>query len=1029
MVGNASNRVSTFDVSTNRVIGLADEAGTMFVSPEQLRADFEQWVTPLRSPSRITFSIELPFEMTPTEDEVALFTIVDSNADGKTWGYKTNFKGLVSPSNSKLDCDDWAILPGVRFDSVDNNYELSFEMINNMRGAAFASDFEFWIGTSNSVDAMTTKIGEIKGFYSADKTVATPQSIKFGIPGAAGTYYIGMRCVTLADHTLADGTEVSSWPTTFNKIALKQIDSSAAAPAKVDNLTVTPGEKGALNAQVSFNLPTTAMNGSALSASTTLTAEVRSSVETKTVSGAPGSAQSVTIATVQGDNTITVTVSSNVTGDSLDATVYTGEALPMRVHNLTGVLSRDNMTYSLSWTAPTEGENGGYVDFDNLEYDIYLYDQTKADYDYLTTVGKNLSYTYQAAEGEQLRTVRLGVFAHSSAGVSQDRVNWYDEDPVYVSDMVGTPYALPAVETFDNLNMKYTPLTIMRPDGYSGRWYIGDPSECVADANQSALICYNPYDEDSTMGRVALPKFSTKGIHNASFSVTAMLYKSYATTMTVYALNYDEEPTKLGDIDCNADDGWGTYDFPLPEQFQNKEWVQIYIDVDLADVDYVYAIDGYSLQQSADNDLTVTDITGSKAPRLGESNYYTAEVSNIGFNEGSFTGRFTVAVDGSIVATANTDAATVAAGEQTYISYKFTPTADMIGKTVTVAYEVIPTTTDEVAANNSKTITVEVRRGDLPTVLDLSAASWATGVHLKWNAPQTNKLMNESFESLTAFSYDSDLAGFTNVDGDGQPVYRFSSVSMPNEGVAKAFMVVNTTQLSSTEGLEANSGAQYLMATCPDVNTIGSSVAADDWLISPEIVGGEYVSFYLNIINAKYPESVEVMYSTGGTAAADFQRLDSFTVSKQGWSFYEYKLPADARRFALHYVSTDMFGIMVDDIAYTSATEQYTVTGYNVYRNGTLLATTTDTNYTDTTAQLGTTYSYNVTALTPTEGVKSNTAKILFEESGLNSVATDATAAERVYYTLQGVEVPANHLTPGIYICRQGNKVAKVVVR
>jgi hypothetical protein len=983
----------------------------------------------LSSAKAVNYSIDLPFEMTPTQEEVNMFTIIDANNDGKTWAYRANFKGLVSPSSTKVDCDDWAILPGIRFDNVDKNFEFSFEMLNNMRGSQFESDFEFWLGTTNTVEGMTTKIGEIKGFYSPSTTVPTPQALQFAIPGEAGTYYVAIHCVTKADRVLDDGTEIDSWPTTFTKIAMKQIDSSASAPGKAENLTVAAGANGALQATVSFNMPTATMNGTTIAADKQLTAVVASEVETKNVQGAPGSAQTVVVATKQGNNTISVTINGDADGEPDALTVYTGEVLPMRVHDLVGVLSRDNMTYTLTWTAPTEGEDGGYVDFDNLEYDIYLYDNTNG-YEYYTTVGKALTYTYQAEAGAKLRTVRLGVFARSSAGVSQDRVNWIDEDPVYVSDMVGTPYSLPAIENFDNLDMKYTPITIMRPDDYAGRWYIGDPSECAADENQSALMAYNPYSEDATKGRVALPKFSTSGIYNAAFSITAMIYPSYASTMTIYARNYDEAPTELGTIDCGDGEsaGWVTRDFPLPSQFQNKEWVQIYIDVDLDDVDYVYAVDSYSLKQSAENDLAAIALTTEEAPRVGEPAIFTAEVANIGFNQSSFTGRFTVTVDGVEVATSNSDAIVLETGSSTLVNYNFTPSADLYGKDVEVTFT-INSATDQVSTNNSASLAVDVRRASKPTVLNLKAANSEAGVALSWGEPFSSKELNESFEDLEAFSYGADLAGFTNYDGDKQSVYAFKNNYMPNANVAKAFMVINVDELTSSDGLEANTGKQYLMATCPEM--LQSDVtpdAADDWLISPLTVGGEYASFYIDIINASYPETVQVMTSSKTAAPADFTKLDQFVKTKKGWDKHEYKLPADAKYFAIHYVSQDMFGIFIDDVTYTSANDSFDITGYKVYRNGELLATTTDRSYVDGTAQQGETYTYNVTALSPTEGAMSNSATLICGVEGLTEVSADAAAAAD-FYNLQGVKVSGTQLVKGIYIRKQGNNVEKVIIK
>ena len=49
--------------------------------------------------------------------------------------------------------------------------------------------------------------------------------------------------------------------------------------------------------------------------------------------------------------------------------------------------------------------------------------------------------------------------------------------------------------------------------------------------------------------------------------------------------------------------------------------------------------------------------------------------------------------------------------------------------------------------------------------------------------------------------------------------------------------------------------------------------------------------------------------------------------------------------------------------------------------------------------------------------------------SGINDVETDVLADSTEYYTLQGVRVEAENLTPGLYIRRQGNTVTKVVIR
>lgn len=50
------------------------------------------------------------------------------------------------------------------------------------------------------------------------------------------------------------------------------------------------------------------------------------------------------------------------------------------------------------------------------------------------------------------------------------------------------------------------------------------------------------------------------------------------------------------------------------------------------------------------------------------------------------------------------------------------------------------------------------------------------------------------------------------------------------------------------------------------------------------------------------------------------------------------------------------------------------------------------------------------------------------EESGIEGIAADS-AAETVYYDLNGLRVPGDSLTPGVYVVRQGGKTFKVVVK
>lgn len=996
----------------------------------------------------VTITVELPMEMAPTAEDINLFTIIDSNADNKKWKYMSNFGGLVSPTNSKADCDDWAITPGIRFTDASTNYELAFTMKHNMRGNEFLSSFEFYIGTAPTAEAMTTLIGSITDFYSPNANEQTPQAVPFAIPGDAGTYYIGIRCVTKAD-----SGRLSSWPCTFQNISVKAIESSAGAPAQPTDVTVIAGDKGALSATVAFTMPAVSMNGKELPAQKPLTATLTSEAATVTATGLPGQAMTMEVATMQGTNALSLQINGDEQGEPMPLSIYTGVVLPKRIQGLQYNLSPDNMTMNLSWNPPVEGEDGGYVDFDALEYLIYIVDTPNGEYRLLTNNGDKCTFSYTMEPGAVLRTVKLKVLPKNAAGISTDDISWVWEDPVYVSDMLGTPWALPAVERFDGKDMAFTPLTIMRPnEDYAGRWMIDDPSEAVADANHSALIAYSPYNDDATIGRVALPKFSTKGMHNVALTMTVMRYGTNASKMCVYVLNhYNPEPVLLGTIDCSVATDWTEVNYPLPAEYQDKEWVQIYVDAYLDDPAYVYAIDSYKLAVAAANDVAVLSMTPAAGLEPGVVTDIAVRVGNYGFSTATPAMTATVtAADGTVLYTTPVELGTLASGAETTVKFAYTPAAAQADTEVTVTATI--TTPDEVEINNTISAKLHVRKPALPTVTNLYADGTDDGaIALTWSEPSTVRTVTESFETPADFYYGSEMGRFTAVDVDGKSVYKFQNLPMPNEQIAKAFLVVNGTQLSDGEGLEAHSGDKYLMATCPEMIGNQKPDPANDWLISPATEGGSYVSFWVNIISKSYPETFRILTSSTGTEISDFTLLDKVTKNQVGWQRLEYRLPADARYFAINYVSQDMFGMMIDDITFRAADEHHTITSYKVYRDGQLIATTPSTGYKDTAVTRGTAYSYHVTTVTDTEGMASNIATATAGVSGLENItgaaatvtgdkgmiringAADAvrvfTAAGAEIYTgapAATIEIPA---APGLYLVTIGADTCKVLVK
>ncbi len=193
------------------------------------------------------------------------------------------------------------------------------------------------------------------------------------------------------------------------------------------------------------------------------------------------------------------------------------------------------------------------------------------------------------------------------------------------------------------------------------------------------------------------------------------------------------------------------------------------------------------------------------------------------------------------------------------------------------------------------------------------------------------------------------------------------------------------------------------------------------------------------------------MWSSTTDEPSAFTELTTVLKPRFGWQFLEFRLPADAKYFAINYVSQDMFGVMIDDVKFVSASDLHNVAKYNVYRDGALLGSTADRSFTDNSVTRGVKYTYHVTTLTDSESVKSNAATIVAGESAIDAVTAAAGTATAIpggirvagadavsVYSLSGVllyqatlggstvDVP---LQPGLYVVSLDGLTVKLPVR
>lgn len=150
---------------------------------------------------------------------------------------------------------------------------------------------------------------------------------------------------------------------------LKTNEAPDKAPAAITDLAYDFAGTGATSGNLTFTVPQTAYDGSTLTGNLKMTVWLDGKAIASGVSVTPGSAQSFPVSLSNDNHYVDVSI-SNASGVSPYNYLYSfaGYDTPKAVTDLT--FTAAGGTNSLTWTAPAGGVNNGYVDFDNLYYNI-----------------------------------------------------------------------------------------------------------------------------------------------------------------------------------------------------------------------------------------------------------------------------------------------------------------------------------------------------------------------------------------------------------------------------------------------------------------------------------------------------------------------------------------------------------------------------------------------------------------------------------------------------------------------------------
>ncbi|MCM1110573.1 MAG: choice-of-anchor J domain-containing protein [Clostridium sp.] len=876
------------------------------------------------------------FAMHPTEAEFNACTVIDRNDDGYkiVYGVTTDMNGqtldwpIYYNNNLKTesDADEWIITPAFEMTETENLWSVSIEA---RAGSNLVTPeaFEIFIGQSADPSQMTQMILDEPAISNLDFETF---SSTFGIM-TPGNYRVGIHIKSPR----------SAWRMMMRDLKISYTNMSANAPQPVTALTAVPDPEGLNFATVTFTLPTGTVNGKTIPANADVTATIVTPASTTTLTGHPGQTLSARVATVSGDNTIAV-YATTADGQSAAArtTVRTSVDIPADPV-LSKSVSADNMSVTITWDQVTTGKNNGIVIPDNILYNVYKYYYEESS-DGMVAAGwlpvardlSERSYTFTTTD--QIQDI------HDFIITSKNESG--ESDGAYINERLGQLLTMPVAEDFASMAIKYGGYVVDTPQegSYDAQWGFVSASTLIEGLDNIGCMASISNSSSATNGRMAFPKFDSSKARDMVVDLTVYLCAATAPTK-VYLAAPGRDLIEIGHIDPSSKNDWVNFQFAVPSEFDGADWLSIVLETQFPSYDYLLMLSSYEIHQLYQRDLSVENVAISDV-MLDTTVDVAVRVRNRGVSDMTLqTPKAWITLGGTKIADIELTGAgaTLARGEDALLNGQFELSkSELVGRSFEL--NVTLSQSDDEPANDSATVPFTLRASDSPVVLELMGERNLSGdgVVLEWLHP--DEVPNiEGFEAYLHGEMGSKIGEWLNIDYDQKNVWTIDEVPMPDAVTPKAFQVIN---VAAVEGgnLDTHAGQQMLAVFS------AQSALSDDWLISPEIDGSGGFSFWTNIISPEYPETLEVYASATDRELDSFDLVQTINQTQLGWTLRMIDLPAGTRYVALHYCSNDQFGMFIDDIMYVPAERKFEILGFNLYRNGSVIASRlTTTTYED----------------------------------------------------------------------------------
>ncbi len=939
----------------------------------------------------------------PDASSLDLFTIIDANGDGCTWGYHPDQNCAYYVYNSEHSGDDWLLTPPLSM-KAGKEYAVTFTASNTIDIYDEQLEVKYGEGDDPTMFSGTllesTTLTEKKEFTS------------YITPEKDGDVKIAFHALSEPDrfNLLLFGVHVSE-------------GSALSAPDSISNFTLTPDNQGATRVAVSFNIPNNSISGSQLT-SVTKVEIYRDNTLVKTLSDGLKPGNNVTFNdVVDSDGTYAYkAIVYNESGAgrvSMVKSAFVGTDIPAAVEAKSIAVKDNGSSLNISWKGVTQGKNGGFVDPSSISYN--LYDNLSYDDFYGYEYGNHLDSVCGTSQSTIAMNTDEGEQNMLTVHIQPQNVKGLGDYSKAMTIVTGAPYTIPFSEPFDNGGVAYG-LWWYNAEG-SSSWYLSSDVASEEDGTPGVAV----YDGCGDESYFASGKIAPAGATNLKLYFTMRSEMEAKATLTVQIQKSDGTVDNLKTYEFDGSEEttpWQSECLSLAK-YANERYIIVRF---LGNGRGLIPIDNVQVRQVYAEDLGAT-MTAPETLKKGHTGNVTVKVTNYGENTAStYTVRL---LDGDEAVDSKTISKALAPMASDTVSFDYTPSIFHEDNIAELTAEVIYDG-DQDESNNKVSASVSLISSSKPAPTSATVVNGTTGSVVEWTAPDTDKKeVTENFEDYTSWTIDN-FGDWTCIDGDkGYTGSIFNSYEYDNQGAPYAFMIfepsgIDSELLNNNPELTPHSGDKYAAAMYSILDD--DFVDADNWLISPSLSGEQQTIkfFALNQADSEnnYPETVELLYSTEGTDKEDFKLVKTVTIEKGTWEEVTFDVPAGATHFAIHHITEEggyMLGI--DDVTYKAG--YGVLTGYNVYRDGKLLTSvdTSTTKYADAT-NTNEASVYAVTAVY-TDGESAPT--IATNTTGIENIESNSNPQPFNVYTIDGKLVgeklvSTKLLLPGVYVIN-GQKV------